>query len=86
MKTYIGTKTVEAEPKTSETGSEGYRVVYQDGYESWSPKDVFDEAYRDTDNLDFGGAIHLLKQGHKVSRAGWNGKGMFIVMMPPLHS
>lgn len=24
---------------------EGYRVRYQDGYESWSPKDVFERAY-----------------------------------------
>lgn len=24
---------------------EGYRVRYQDGYESWSPKDVFEKAY-----------------------------------------
>jgi len=26
-------------------GVEGYKVVYQDGYESWSPKDVFERAY-----------------------------------------
>lgn len=25
---------------------DGYRVVYPDGYESWSPKDVFEAAYR----------------------------------------
>jgi len=24
---------------------EGYRVCYADGYESWSPKDVFEKAY-----------------------------------------
>lgn len=24
---------------------EGYKVVYKDGYESWSPKAVFEEAY-----------------------------------------
>ena len=27
---------------------DGYKVVYQDGYESWSPKDVFEAAYRET--------------------------------------
>jgi hypothetical protein len=27
---------------------EGYRVVYGDGYESWSPKDVFEEGYSNT--------------------------------------
>lgn len=27
---------------------DGYKVVYSDGYESWSPKDVFEAAYRET--------------------------------------
>ena len=35
------------------------------------------------DNIfDFGGALHLLKNGHKVARTGWNGKGMFIFLVP----
>ena len=25
---------------------EGYKVVYEDGYTSWSPKDVFEKAYK----------------------------------------
>ena len=24
----------------------GYKVVYEDGYESWSPKETFERAYR----------------------------------------
>lgn len=32
--------------------------------------------------LTFGQAIHALKQGHKVARAGWNGKGMWLVLDP----
>ena len=28
---------------------EGYKVVYEDGYESWSPKDVFEKAYHVAD-------------------------------------
>ncbi len=28
--------------------------------------------------MDFGMAIAALKQGKKVARAGWNGKGMFV--------
>lgn len=28
-----------------EEREDGYKVVYQDGYESWSPKDVFEAAY-----------------------------------------
>ena len=29
-----------------EDPSPGYLVIYPDGYRSWSPKDVFDNAYR----------------------------------------
>jgi len=60
----------------------GYKVVYEDGYVSWSPKAVFKKAYRRIDNLTFGLAIEALKQGKKVARSGWNGKGMFIFMRP----
>ena len=31
---------------------------------------------------DFGWAIRQLKDGKKVARAGWNGKGMFIFLIP----
>ena len=44
MKQYIGTKLIEAEP-AERYGQEGYKVLYPDGYESWSPKDVFEKAY-----------------------------------------
>ena len=32
----------------------------------------------------FGWAIKQAQNGSKVTRSGWNGKGMFIVYMPPL--
>lgn len=32
--------------------------------------------------LDFGGAIKELKAGERVSRDGWNGKGMFLFLVP----
>lgn len=91
MEKYLGVKIIEAEPMTMtkaaeelqrpfESGSEeGYFVKYQDGYESWSPKEVFEEAYRKIDNLTFGLAIEALKKGYKLAREGWNGKGMFVV-------
>lgn len=44
MKNYVGVKLVQAIPCT-QIGREGYRVIYPDGYESWSPKDVFEAAY-----------------------------------------
>lgn len=28
--------------------------------------------------MNFGKALELLKEGHKVQRTGWNGKGMWI--------
>lgn len=61
MKTYIGTKIIEAIPairtggkvydanelipRSMELAEEGYKVRYQDGYESFSPKDVFERFY-----------------------------------------
>ncbi len=32
--------------------------------------------------LDFGEAIRALKQGKRVSRVGWNGKGMYLWLLP----
>lgn len=32
--------------------------------------------------MDFGNAINLLKNGYKVTRLGWNGKGMFLWLKP----
>lgn len=66
----------------------GYLVEYLDGgesnhpahsgYISWSPKSVFDNAYRSSGELSFGHAIELIKQGHRLARKGWNGSGMFV--------
>lgn len=46
--------------------------------------DIFEETYetvwpRETD-LDFGGALEYLRQGLRLSRSGWNGKGQYIYM------
>jgi len=169
MKKYIGTKQVEAEPMNElaaiEKGlarknsdhhewREGYHVKYNDGYQSWSPKEVFEEAYHVADTalermliegeeltvrleklkgfiasdkfkeLDvatkallisqakimynyqlvlnlryssmevgkgtmdcfpFGIAIILLSEGFAIRRAGWNGKGLFVIKQVPSH-
>lgn len=61
MKAYIGTKTLAAKPMTlgmfndikhrpsdvKDDSKEGYFIQYPDGYESWSPKAVFEDAYRE---------------------------------------
>lgn len=33
--------------------------------------------------MDFGKALENLKNGHKVCREGWNGKGMWLLMQRP---
>jgi hypothetical protein len=92
---YIGVKLVGAAPMTREEfealegrnvggdiHGEGYMVTYENGYRAWSPKEVFDAAYRETTGMTFGLAIEALKMGKKVARAGWNGKGMFLFLVP----
>lgn len=32
--------------------------------------------------MNFGDALALLKAGKKVAREGWNGKGMFLFLVP----
>ena len=62
---------------------DGYLVEYDNGYKSWSPKDVFDAAYRPTNGMSFGLAIEAMRQGNKVARSGWNGKGIFCALQVP---
>lgn len=65
MKKYIGTKVIKAEPMTmteaqkvlgveirpATVEEDGYLVEYKDGYKSWSPKSVFEEAYKPADTF-----------------------------------
>ena len=93
MRKYIGTKMIDARPMTrgeynkyrgwmlppdENPDDQGYLVRYPDGYESWSPWDVFEEAYRLTDAMNFGLALEAAKMGEKIARAGWNGKGQYV--------
>lgn len=94
MQKYIGTKLIEAIPairkggkiyekgqpipRSMEPEEAGYKVRYPDGYESWSPKDVFEEAYRPTNGMNFGLAIEAAKKGKKIARRGWNGKDQYV--------
>lgn len=141
-------------PSECETDKAGYLVEYEGGYQSWSPADVFDKAYKPSEtpldrmhieyddefdrytkgasfvagqtfpklnylarvllsaqnetqreychllgdrinamsnkpaflsNFDFGTALKFLRAGGAVRRAGWNGKGLFIVKQIPAH-
>jgi len=35
-----------------------------------------------TEGMDFGSALLNLKEGHRLARGGWNGKGMFLYYVP----
>lgn len=60
---YIGKKEVKAIPMTANEAAQkgykvgnhenedGYEVEYNDGYKSWSPKQVFDDSYRVADTF-----------------------------------
>lgn len=75
-------------PEDENGDDEGYLVEYLDGgkanhpgfegYISWSPAEVFANAYRRIDGMTFGLAVEAVKLGHRVARTGWNGKGMWI--------
>ena len=77
MDRYIGTKIVLAEPEPKD-GREGYAVVYEDGYRSWSPKDVFERCYRRVTDAERGLVENGLAlppgmtlQVHQSYRAGY---------------
>lgn len=80
MKQYIGTKIITAIEQTKD-GADGYEVTYADGYVSWSPKSVFEEAYRESNGMTFGLAVEAMKKGLKVARSGWNGSSMFAYLV-----
>lgn len=46
-------------------------------------KDTFDEYVAEVPKTHFGIALHLLKEGKRVSRAGWNGKHQWIELQEP---
>jgi len=79
-------------PENDDGTDTGYLVEYLDGgasnddrhkgYISWSPRSVFDAAYQPVNAMSFGHALVAMKSGHKVARAGWNGKGMWVALTP----
>jgi hypothetical protein len=72
-----------------------YLVTQDDGYTYVNPKAVFERKYASIAPLDatnpppvagvqmcFSGALLHLKGGACIARAGWNGKGMFVYLVP----
>lgn len=78
-------------PENEDPNEAGFLVEYTDGgkpnddrhagYISWSPADAFEAAYQAPGSMSFGHALAALKEGKKVARSGWNGKGMFIFLV-----
>ena len=81
LKEYVGIKSIDAKPMTRGEHSiskgfnkvltglaedEGYQVIYEDGYESWSPKKAFEDAYV-ISNID----NFTDKVKHFASDKGW---------------
>lgn len=89
MKKYIGTKVIMAEPMTmteaqkvlgrelesATVEEDGYLVEYKNGYKSWSPKSVFDEAYRSAETfldrmkLEFESEVDKFNKGDTFIRS-----------------
>ena len=72
---YVGTKIVKGVPMTEtdfyknikkqdisnrETYGDGYMVTYEDGYVSWSPKEVFEQCYRLLSNKEINMAKNVI--------------------------
>ncbi len=81
--TFIGTKIVRAvlcsksqfarESVQIFTGEDivGYKVQYEDGYTSWSPKSAFDKAYKKVSLMSFAHAMAAAELGKRVRRQVW---------------
>lgn len=78
-------------PDNENGGDQGYMVGDIDGkpnieqfdeYISWLPSAEFERMFRKTDHMTFDDALIMLKLGKKVARKGWNGKGMWLILVP----
>ena len=93
MERYIGTKIIEAEALQRDY-KPGYKVRYpnaegvfeEDAYESWSPVDVFDAAYRMCDAMTFGLALDAMNLGKKVRLPKWANDVFISIQLPDEHS
>lgn len=83
MVNYIGIKKIKAEPMTrgdynkfrgwnipenKNPNDKGYIVKYSDGYISWSPKSVFEEAYDEIGNKPLIDTVVLMKSNDYKER------------------
>ena len=68
---YIGIKTVDAVPMTAEeavnhgyrigdNNGDGYEVIYQEGYKSWCPKEIFEKHNHEIKNEELAATAELM--------------------------
>lgn len=65
---------------------DGYKVVYEDGYESWSPAKPFEEGYVLEEEGELGGyekAVSEIKKGRIMSREAWHGTPQSVYLVVP---
>ncbi|WP_289289348.1 hypothetical protein [uncultured Muribaculum sp.] len=90
MRTYIGTKTVQAKRMNAadakraganvpgkyfevghpeyNPGADGYLVIYDGGYRSWSPERVFEDAYKVADSVEALARIECRELGQRIQK------------------
>lgn len=72
-------------PNCREVGNvieEGYMYIPAEN-EKWPlfmSAEEFESCCRDADNMDFGDAIAVMKDGARVARRGWNGKNQYVFL------
>lgn len=49
---------------------------------TWVELDGTEHPIQKGDHVDFGTALHLMELGERMQREGWNGKGMFVYIVP----
>lgn len=69
----VSFKQEKGEPYEGENAP-GYKVVYEDGYTSWSPKHVFEKAYSPVREFEPGIAIMFLNTETRNWRYAFNGE------------
>jgi hypothetical protein len=71
-------------PKDEDPKDEGYLVQFEDGYQNWQSKAHFEANFQAIkEGMPFSMALDMVRnQGGRAARKGWNGKGMFIFLVP----
>lgn len=78
MEKYIGVKMVDAAPAVH-NDQPGFSVLYDTGYESWSPAEPFERGYQSVQAMSFGVAFEALRMGLRVRRPNWDAESFLFI-------